>query len=231
MPQGPEQLPAPSAEATMRNVGQQRAYELARDRAAAARAEQAAAGQEVAGRQPTGRGTLYDLDPVTGRLKPVSEGMKGATPDVIASTGFPLSAAVEKVSSGRSFALSAEERLAWNKAKVDLATVEPGVNTLSDKAIMGKMQDRQWVTDAVAKAREKAAAFDQIAQRATDAQKMRDAAMSREKLLDLADSLEQQLRGARPVAKATQGPKTREAIRERNALRVTPEDNINNLGK
>jgi len=193
-------------------------------------AEAAQIAAEAAGRAPTGRGMALEIGP-DGKLRPASQGLVGATPDVIASTGFPLSAAVEKVSSGRSFALSAEERLAWNKAKVDLATVEPGVNTLSDKAIMGKMQDRQWVTDAVAKAREKAAAFDQIAQRATDAQKMRDAAMSREKLLDLADSLEQQLRGARPVAKATQGPKTREAIRERNALRVTPEDNINNLGR
>lgn len=193
-------------------------------------AEAAQIAAEAAGRAPTGRGMALEIGP-DGKLRPASQGLVGATPDVIASTGFPLSAAVEKVSSGRSFALSAEERLAWNKAKVDLATVEPGFNTLSDKTILGKMQDREWVAAAVTKAREKAAAYEQRAQRTDDPQKMRDAAKSRDEMLDIAESLEQRLRGARPVAKATQGPKTRDAIRERNALRVTPEDNINNLGK
>ena len=193
-------------------------------------AEAAQIAAEAAGRAPTGRGMALEIGP-DGKLRPASQGLVGATPDVIASTGFPISAAVEKVSSGRSFALSAEERLAWNKAKVDLATVEPGFNTLSDKTILGKMQDREWVAAAVTKAREKAAAYEQRAQRTDDPQKMRDAAKSRDEMLDIAESLEQRLRGARPVAKATQGPKTRDAIRERNALRVTPEDNINNLGK
>lgn len=230
VPQGPLQLAAPSSEATMANVGQQRAYELARDRAAGAQAAQAAEAESAATRLPTGRGTVLEADPLTGRLRNVSQGMKGATPDVIASTGFPLSAAVEKVSSGRNFALSAEEKIAWDRAKVDLATAVPGFNKLSEKAILGKMQDRAWVADAIQKAQDQAKGFAEIARRSTDQIVAAKAEANRARMMDVAESLGETLR-ARPVAKSSQGPKTRAAQRlnqlaPEDAVYVTPQNRL-----
>jgi hypothetical protein len=148
--------------------------------------------------------------------------MKGATPDVIASTGFPLSAAVEKVSSGRNFALSAEEKIAWDRAKVDLATAVPGFNKLSEKAILGKMQDRAWVADAIQKAQDQAKGFAEIARRSTDQIVAAKAEANRAQMMDLAESLGENLR-ARPVAKMGQGPKTRAAQR---LNQLAPEDAV-----
>ena len=176
---------------------------------------------EAATRLPTGRGLALEIGP-DGKLRSATQGMTGATPDVIASTGYPLSSAVEKVSSGRNFALSAEERIAWNKAKVDLADAVPGFNKLSDKAILGKMQDRAWVADAIEKAREQARGFEEIARRSTDQIVTATAEANRAKMMDLAESLGESLR-ARPVAKSSQGPKTRAAQR---LNQLTPEDAV-----
>ena len=224
IPQGPRQLAAPSSEATMTSVAQQRAYELARDRAAGVLADRAAAAQEPAGRVTTPGGTVYEFDPFTGKLRPAQQSGGGPVlrPERL---GENVTSAVEKIASGRSFQLSAVEKIAWAKTKVDLASIEPGFNTLSDKAINGKIMDRQWVADAIAKARDKAAAFDDIAKRATDAQKTRAAAVSREKMLDLAELLGENLR-ARPVGKSSQGPKTRAAQR---LNQLSPQESQNRL--
>ena len=223
IPPGAPQLAAPSAEGTMARVTQQRAYELARDRAAAAQASQAAEAQAAAARQPTGRGAVLDLDPITGRLRNASQGMAGATPDTIMSAGYPLSSAVEKVSSGRNFALTAEEKIAWDKTRVDLADAVPGFNKLSDKAILGKMQDRAWVADAVQKARDQAKGFAEIGRRSNDRIVSARADAESARMMDLAESLEESLR-ARPVEmkNRSQGPKTRAA--RRNEL--APEDAV-----
>lgn len=257
------QLPPPSLGANAAAVDMKRQYELARDRAAGTLAEQRAAEAEAAQRVPTGTGQVYDIDPITGRLKSASEGLKGATPDTITSTGHTLASAVEKLSgqptlttatkyirvdtgkvdaqgapiyrvqkqstkvtpgeqANQAFALSAEERIAWNKTKIDLASVAPEFNKLSDKAIAERMMDRQWVSNAVTKAREQARGFDEIAQRAETAANSRAASIQRDRLMDLAEALDERLSIMPSVKPKAQGPKTRAA--QRNALRGDDEN-------
>lgn len=116
---------------------------------------------------------------------------------------------------GQAFAMTAEEKIAWNKAKADLAEVAPGFKTLTDKAIAEKMMDRAWVQETATKAREKAAAFDQLAARAKDERARQTALANRERMMDLAEQMEDALRAPRPVSTGGQGPKTRAAIRNR----------------
>ena len=224
---GAPQLPPPTAEQVMGAVRMGREYQYGAERAAAERASAAEDAAAAASRQTATGGTLYDFDPVTGKLQPASRGVPGATPETMLDFGRDLASAAEKVSSGRRFDLSAAEKIAWDKTKVDLAEVMPGFSKLSDKAITERMLDRQWVADTVQKAREKAAAFEQIAQRAKDDAARRQAAINRERMMDLADMMEEQMRAPRPIA-TPQGPKTREAIR--NSLRGQNQ-NINALSR
>ena len=131
------------------------------------------------------------------------------------------------------FNLTAEEKIAWNKAKADLVELDPGFKTLSDKAIAEKMMDRKWIEDTVQKARDKAAAFEEIAARAKSEQARQEALASRERMLDTLDSLEERLRVGRPAERGGQGPKTRAAQREANPGRtnmLAPEtETINRL--
>ena len=216
-PEGvPPQLPPPSPESTMAGVESRRAYDLAAQRAAAQQAE-AQAAQQAPARAPTSGGVAFELDPITGKLREVSQGMKGATPDVMQNYGSSLESAVNKVSAGKAFDLTAEERIAFNKTKVDLAQVEPGYAKLSDKQITERMMDRQWVADTIKKAREQALAFEQIAARAESEQAKFTAMAQRQRMMDLADSMEEKMRQGRPDnTRKSQGPKTREA--KRNAL-------------
>ena len=204
------------------NIGKQRERQYTAAATADQLAAQRAAEAEAAQRVPTGTGQVYDIDPITGRLKSASEGLKGATPDTITSTGHTLASAVDKLSSGQAFALSAEERIAWAKSKTDLASVAPEFSKLSDKAVAERMMDRQWVSNAVIKAREQARGFDEIAKRAEGAAAVRKATIERDRLMDLADSLDEQL-STMPLTKPKmQGPKTRAA--QRNALRGDDEN-------
>lgn len=123
----------------------------------------------------------------------------------------------------KAFDMTAEEKIAWNKAKADLAEVVPGMKTLSDKAIAAKMQDRAWVQDSIEKARQKAQAFQDIAARAENERLRQDALIKREQMMDLAEQLQDAL-GSRPVKRGGQGPKTRAF--QRNML--TPEQEIQN---
>ena len=177
-------------------------------------------------RKPTTGGTSLVFDE-RGRLIPENETLRGATPDiqVIESTGKNLSGAAELLASGKPRALmSAEQRIAWEKTKVDLADVVPGMKALNEKALAGKLMDRQWVEGAIVKAREKAAAFDEISKSATNAQIIRDSAIKREQMLDAVESLEAQLGSARPVQRGSQGPKTQAAQRNKNALAAEQEN-------
>jgi hypothetical protein len=79
------------------------------------------------------------------------------------------------------------------------------------------MMDREWVAQAYAKAREKAAMFDDIAKRAANEQTKFDARVKRDQMLDLLSTLEDNLRKPRPTSSGSQGPKTREAIRNKLA--------------
>jgi hypothetical protein len=117
-----------------------------------AAADAVAAAQEAAApRATTGRGTLFDIDPITGKLVPVDRGIKGATPLTIESTDNNLSSAVNKMASGQSFRLGAEERIAWNARKAELESAAPELSGLSDEAIAGKVANRDWVNKRVEK--------------------------------------------------------------------------------
>lgn len=224
---GPAQLPSPSAEGTMNMLRTEDARRAAMSRTLGQQSEQQAAAAEAAARQPARGGTVFELDPVTGKLVPVDSTLRGATPDIqiIESTGRSLSGAADILSSGKSPALmSAEQRIAWDKTKVDLAEVVPGMKALGDKAIAAKMQDRAWVQDAITKAQDKARAFADIAAKADNERLRQDALVKREQMLDLLESLEEQFRKARPVKTGGQGPKTRAF--QRNML--TPEQEIQN---
>lgn len=127
----------------------------------------------------------------------------------------------------QAFDLTAAEKVAWDKTRVDLAEVMPGFSALEPKVIAERMMDRAWVADAVKKANEKAAAFDAIAKRSQDAQAANAAKAARERMLDLAESLEEGLRAPRAGSGVPkeQGPRTKAAIRKNN---LAPE-NKNNL--
>jgi hypothetical protein len=189
--------------------------------------QQAAAAEAAAPRQPTRGGQAFDLDPVTGRLVPVDTTLRGATPDIqiIESTGKNLSGAADILSSGKSPALmNAEQRIAWEKTKVDLADVAPGMKTLSDKTLATKLMDRVWLQETIDKVKQKAQMQADIAARSQDLRLRQAAMMEREKLQGSLEMLEEQFRKARPVKTGGQGPKTRAF--QRNML--TPEQEIQN---
>ena len=187
-----------------------RARDLSMRQGAAAEAQQAAA--EAAARQPTGMGAVLDFDPITGTYKVGGAGVKGATPEIfMENLGKSLTTATEKVAAGKLFDLTAAEKVAFDKTKVDLATAAPEFKGLTDKALASKMMDRQWVQDAVTKIQDKARAFQDIADQAKNAQMKRDAVIKRDQMLDLLTGLEENLRQGRPVSGTGQGPKTRAA--------------------
>jgi len=218
-------------ETTANALRNQEARAGARSRTAGQQAEAQQAAAEAAARQPARGGTVVELDPVTGRLVPVDTTLRGATPNIqiIESTGKSLSGAADILLSGKSPALmSAEQRIAWEKTKVDLADVVPGMKTLTDKAVAAKMQDRAWVQDAITKAQDRARAFQDIAARANNERLRQDALMKREQMLDLVEGLEEQFRKARPVKTGGQGPKTREFQRKKLNM-LSDQDVVNEL--
>jgi len=215
-PGGPPALPAPSGESTLAALRAEdlRRAQMSRQAGQAAEAQQAAT--EAAARQPTRGGVVLDIDPFTGKLRETSRGgLKGATPETFENFGADLASAADKITEGRRFALSATEKIAWERTKVDLSEVAPGFKALNDKAIAEKMMDRQWVEQTAQKAKDKAAAFAQIESRAKDAAARRQAAADRERMLDIAEQLEEGLRAPRPVFTGSQGPKTRAFQRNR----------------
>ncbi len=219
-------LPAPSAEATMNalRAEQQRAAGMSRTLGQQAEAQQAAA--EAAARRPTRGEVILDINPLTG-VPEVSTGLRGATPATFQDFGASLRSAADKATAGRMFDLTAAEKVAWDKTLVDLAEVAPGFKALNDKAIAAKIMDREWVAATAAKARQQAEAFAQIEARAKTDQARAKAMADRERLMAVAESLDEMMRGPRPdVSGKQQGPKTRAA--RRNALAP---DNQNNLAR
>jgi hypothetical protein len=223
MPSGPPQLPAPSPQSTLGSVASE---EARRTRMARMAEAEGLAAESGAPRAPAGGGTLFDLDPVSGKLTPASQGIKGATPETFQNYMSTLKTAVDKVTTKQNFNLTAAEKVAWEKTKFDIAEIDPGFRALGDKAIAERMMDRQWVEGAVAKARDQARAFEKIAQRAKTDADIRAAQASREKMLDVADMMEENLRAPRADAsRKQQGPKTRAEIRNN----LTANQNRNKL--
>ena len=226
----PNQLPAPSAESTMAGVAAERARAAQMSRTLGQQTEVQQAAAEAAARRPTGGGSVLEFDPITGTYKVGGAGVKGATPEVFMSdTGRNLNTASQKVAAGQNFALTAAEKVAWEKTKVDLAAAAPDLKGLSDKAIASKIMDREWADGAITKARQQAQAFDEIAARATTDQARRMAEMKREQMLDVLNTLEEQLRAPRPTSLGGQGPKTRAAIRNKLAPQDTGNSQFNFL--
>lgn len=188
------------------------------------RAELAQGFRETAERKPASGEVILDFDPVTGRYREASQGIKGATPETFQRLSA-LDDAAKKVTEGKLFDLTATEKVAWDKATVDIKQLGEGFAKLDDKAIAQKMMDRKWVEGAITKARQQEQAFADIAARAAD-ERIRQAAMAkREQMMDLLSTLEAQYAKPRPTSSGVQGPKTREA--NRNKLRGV--DNRNNL--
>jgi hypothetical protein len=196
---------------------------------------------EGRGRAPTSGEVLFDLDPITGQLRPASQGIRGATPETFQDYTATLRSATNKISSGQKFALDASEKVAFDKTRVDLAEVAPGFKALNDRAIADKMMDRNWVEDTLKAARQKDAAFAEIqsrarspelmgarAESAKNAEMLRQATEARDRVKSSIDLLEEQLRQMRPdTSRKQQGPKTRAA--KRNALRGDDDEILNKL--
>lgn len=145
----------------------------------------------------------------------------------------------------QAFAMTAEEKIAWNKAKNDLAEVMPGMKTLTDEAIANKIADRQWTQTAVANARAKseqlarqeALLTEQLANRENLRLLARDITAKqkelakvradRERLMTLAEQMDDLMRAERPAPTGRQGPKTREFLRNR----LLGGENTNNLAR
>jgi hypothetical protein len=191
-------------------------------------AEQQIAAAEAAAPRATGRAVEMQINPLTG-LPEIATGIRGATPATFQDFGSTLKSATDKATAGRMFDLTAAEKVAFDKTRVDLAEVVSGMKTLDDKALAAKMQDRAWVEDAITKARQKARAFDEVAARAANERLRQDAMMKREQMMDLLESLEGQFGKARPVKTGGQGPKTRAF--QRNMLRPEGDEIQNALVK
>jgi hypothetical protein len=203
----------------------QRAAAMSRTLGQQSEAQQAAA--EAATRRPTRGEVILDINPLTG-LPEISKGLKGATPETFSNFGSALETAAGKVTSGRLFDMTAAEKVAWNKTKADLAEVAPGFKALSDKAVAEKMMDRAWVEQTAAKARQQAVAFEQIAARAEGDRARQAAIANRERMLDLAEQMEESLMAPRPTSSGGQGPKTR-AFQRNKLNMLSDQDVVNQL--
>lgn len=229
-------LPAPSPESTINALRAEDIRRAGVSRALGQQAEAQAAAAEAAARRPTSGEVILELDPITGRLREVSQGIKGATPETFQNFGASLASAAEKATAGRAFDMTAAEKVAWNKTKVDLAEVMPGMKSLPDEAIAAKMMDRDFAAQAVANARAKADALakqeaalaEQLANRNNlrllareiEAKNKQLAKIQedRQNLMTFAEQMEEGLRAARPVSRGGQGPKTR--AHQRNKLNM-----------
>lgn len=221
----PTGMPAQSAAFRMEDA-RLRALHEQRDLQAQAQAE----AQATATRQPTKGAIELQINPLTGAPE-IATGIKGATPAVIEATNKAAITGAEKMRAGRAFDMTAAEKIQWGKSLLEgmpIAQGETIFGKLTPQQITGKMQDRAWVDGAIAKARQEAQAFDQIATRAADARAKSAAVANRERMLDLAEQLQDAL-GSRPVQRGGQGPKTRAF--QRNMLRPDGEEIQNALVK
>lgn len=210
----PPQLSAPSGQGTFSSLRAEDTRRAGMSRTLGQLAEERIAAMEAEGRLPTRGAVELQINPLTGAPE-ISTGIRGATPSTFQDFGASLKSATDKAALGRMFDLTAAEKVAFEKTRVDLADAVPGMKSLSDKAIANKIQDREWVQDAITKARDKAIAFEQIAAKAKTREAQQQAIANRERMLDLAEQMENTLRLPRPdVSGKVQGPKTRAAFRE-----------------
>jgi hypothetical protein len=210
----PPQLTAPSGQGTISGLRAEDVRRSGMSRTLGQQAEAQQAAAEAATRQTTRGAVELQINPLTGAPE-ISTGVRGATPSTFQDFGTSLQSATDKAALGRTFDFTAAEKVAFDRTRVDLAEIVPGMKSLSDKTIATRILDREFVQDAITKARDKAVAFEQIAARAKTERSKQEAIANRERMLDLAEQMENSLRVARPdVSGKTQGPKTRAAFRE-----------------
>lgn len=210
----PPQLTAPTPQNVLGGLRAEDTRRAGMSRTLGQQAEAQQAALEAASRQPTRGAVELQINPLTGAPE-VSAGVRGATPTTFQNFGTSLQSATDKAALGKTFDFTAAEKVAFDKTRIDLAEAVPGMKALSDRAIATKIQDREWVQDAISKARDKAVAFEQIAARAKTRDAQQQAIANRERMLDLAEQMENTLRVARPdLSGKQQGPKTRAAFRE-----------------
>jgi hypothetical protein len=199
---------------TMETLATERQRAAQMSRTLGQQAEQQAAAAEAAARQPTKGAVELQINPLTGAPE-ISKGLKGATPETFSNFGSSLESAATKVTEGKKFDFTAAEKVAWDRTRVDISEVAPGFKSLSDKEVAAKITDRRWVAETAQKAREKAAAYDAIAQRAANQRAYQEAIANRERMLSVAEDMEESLRKPRAdTSRKQQGPKTRTAFRE-----------------
>lgn len=216
-------------ETTVNALRNQEARAGERSRAAGQQVEAQQAAAEARTRKPASGEVILDWDPITKTYREASQGLKGATPETFQNFGSSLASAAEKATAGKTFDMSAAEKVAWDKTKVDLAKVMPGLKGLDDKAVATKMMDREWVQQAIDKAKQMAKMQDEAIARSTNERARQLAMIEREKLQGSLEMLEEQFRKARPVKTGGQGPKTR--AHQRNMLRPEGDDIQNALVK
>ena len=210
----PPQIAAPSGQGTLSGLRAEDVRRSGMSRTLGQQAEAQQAAAEAASRQTTRGAVELQINPLTGAPE-ISTGVRGATPSTFQDFGTSLQSATDKAASGRTFDFTAAEKVAFDRTRVDLAEIVPGMKSLSDKTIATRILDREFVQDAITKARDKAVAFEQIAARAKTERSKQEAIANRERMLDLAEQMENSLRVARPdLSGKTQGPKTRAAFRE-----------------
>jgi hypothetical protein len=210
----PPQIAAPSGQGTLSGLRAEDVRRAGMSRTLGQQAEAQQAALEAASRQPTRGAVELQINPLTG-VPEVSRGIRGATPSTFQDFGTSLKSATDKAALGQTFDFTAAEKVAFDRTRIDLAEIVPGMKTLSDKTIATRIQDREFVQDAITKARDKAVAFEQIAARAKTERSKQEAIANRERMLDLAEQMENTLRLARPdLSGKQQGPKTRAAFRE-----------------
>jgi hypothetical protein len=210
----PPQLTAPSGQGTISGLRAEDVRRSGMSRTLGQQAEAQQAAAEAASRQTTRGAVELQINPLTGAPE-ISAGVRGATPSTFQDFGTSLQSATNKAALGQTFDFTAAEKVAFDRTRIDLAEIVPGMKSLSDKTIATRILDREFVQDAITKARDKAVAFEQIAARAKTERSKQEAIANRERMLDLAEQMENSLRVARPdLSGKTQGPKTRAAFRE-----------------
>jgi hypothetical protein len=122
-----------------------------------------------------------------------------------------METAVDKVSNGQQFAMSAEERVVWEKTRKAVESLGDRLRRLTNKEIISKIQDRAWVQDAVNKIKQQRAMFDDIAKRSRDHMAVNQAIKKRQLLDDHLQALEDSLGARVDNSPKTQGPKTKAA--------------------
>jgi hypothetical protein len=209
----------------MGGIATERARAAAMSRTLGQQAEAQQAAAEAAARRPTSGAVELQINPLTGAPE-IATGVRGATPAIIEGANKAAVTAAEKMRTGRAFDMTAAEKIQWGKSVLEGMTTAQGeavFGKLTPQQITTKMADRAFAENAVAKARQQAQAFEDIAARASTERQRQEAFIKREQMLDLAEQLQDTL-GARPVKRGGQGPKTRNFQRNR----LAPEQEVEN---